>query len=193
MFDERLKWKEHIKDVKGFKEAQSTKKLVSHFMGLGPENTLADPSNDSLFNPPILRRGLRNRLMCGPETTGCISPQRCKTGFFIICRTENLLCEASLAKLDEIRKLNNTKLEIRIVTMADYPITPYFMNSNKLDAYAIRPRNPQPLFVRTADNLTSGSARLDQEPAESVIGRKRPKRLTKTMEEKQKTRNSNNN
>jgi hypothetical protein len=72
-FDERLNWKEHIQDVKGFKEAQSTKKLVSHIMGLEPENTLADPPNYSLINPPIWRGGLQNRLMCGPETTGCSS------------------------------------------------------------------------------------------------------------------------
>jgi hypothetical protein len=72
------------------------------------------------------------------------------------------------------------------------------------------PRNPQPLFIRTAEylgeaqieirkkkyhqdttdrpgnrsmknNLTSGSVRLDQEPAANVIGRKRPERLKKTM------------
>jgi hypothetical protein len=30
-------------------------------------------------------------------------------GTFVICRTENLLCEAGLAKVDEIRKLNSTK------------------------------------------------------------------------------------
>jgi hypothetical protein len=70
---------------------------------------------------------------------------------------------------------------------------------------------PQPLFVRTAkylgqtqidlkriemsstydrppgnqfmkNNLTSGPALLDQKPAASVIGRKRPECLTKTME-----------
>jgi hypothetical protein len=35
-FDERLNWKEHIKDVK----AQFTEKLVSYIMGLEPENTL---------------------------------------------------------------------------------------------------------------------------------------------------------
>jgi hypothetical protein len=71
-------------------------------------------------------------------------------GFFVICRTKNLLYEAGLAKLDEIRKLNITKSAIRIVTNADQPIRTYFMNPNKLDEYAMRPRNPQPLFVRTA-------------------------------------------
>jgi hypothetical protein len=35
------------------------------------------------------------------------------------------------------------------------------------------------------DNLTSGSARLDQEPAANVIKQKRPERLLKTMETRQ--------
>jgi hypothetical protein len=70
--------------------------------------------------------------------------------------------------------------------------------------YAMRLRNPQPLFLGTAEylsetqivirriemspryrpgnqsmnnNLTSGTARLDQEPAANVIRRKRPERL----------------
>jgi hypothetical protein len=33
---------------------------------------------------------------------------------------------------------------IRIVTNADHLIRPYFMNPNKLDEYAMRPRNSQP-------------------------------------------------
>jgi hypothetical protein len=49
-------------------------------MGLRSENTLADPPNDSLINPPIWRGGLRISLMCGLDTTGCSSPQICKTG-----------------------------------------------------------------------------------------------------------------
>jgi hypothetical protein len=72
---------------------------------------------------------------------------------FVICKIENLRCKAGLAKLDEIRKLNSTKLAILIVTNADHPIRPYFMNPNKLDEYAMRPRNPQPLFVRTVKYL----------------------------------------
>jgi hypothetical protein len=45
--------------------------------------------------------------------------------------------------LNEIRKLNSTKLAIRIVTNADHTIRPYFMNSNKLDEYVMRPKDPQ--------------------------------------------------
>jgi hypothetical protein len=64
-----------------------------------------------------------------------------------------LLCKAGFAKLDEIRKLNNTKTVSQIVTSADHLTRPYFMNLNKLDEYAMRPRDPQPLFVRTPEYL----------------------------------------
>jgi Fic family protein len=56
---------------------------------------------------------------------------RLALGTFVICRTENLLCEAGLAKLDEIRKLKSTKSAIRILTSTDHPIRPYFTNPNK--------------------------------------------------------------
>jgi hypothetical protein len=123
---------------------------------------------------------------------------RLAMGNFVICRTENVLCEAGLAKLDEIRKLNSTKSAIRILTNTDHQIRPYFTNPNKLDEYTMRPRNPQPQFIRTTEylgetqleiwriemsprynrtpwkpvnqnNWTSDSARLDQEPAANVI------------------------
>jgi hypothetical protein len=56
--------------------------------------------------------------------------------------------------LDEIRKLNSTKSAIPILTNTDHPaIRPFFTNPNKLNEYAIRPRNPQPLFIRTAEYL----------------------------------------
>jgi hypothetical protein len=71
---------------------------------------------------------------------------------FLICRTENL-CEASLAKLDEIRKLNNTKSAIQILTNSNHQIRPYFMKPNKLNDYEMRPKNLQPLFIKTAEFL----------------------------------------
>jgi hypothetical protein len=48
-FDKKINWKEHIKDVKARATRKFTKKLVPHIVGLGPENTLADPPNDSLI------------------------------------------------------------------------------------------------------------------------------------------------
>jgi hypothetical protein len=61
--------------------------------------------------------------------------------------------------LDEIRKLISTKSAIRILTNTDHPIRPYFTNPNKLDEYAMRPRNPQLLFIRTAEYL--GETQID--------------------------------
>jgi hypothetical protein len=53
---------------------------------------------------------------------------RLALGTFVICETENLLCKAGLAKLDEIKKLKSTKSAIRIPTNTDHPIGPYFTN-----------------------------------------------------------------
>jgi hypothetical protein len=39
------------------------------------------------------------------------------------------------------------------------------------------------LIIKSVLKVTSSSAHLDQKPAASVIGRKRPERLTKTMED----------
>jgi Fic family protein len=49
---------------------------------------------------------------------------RLALGTFVICRTENLLCEAGLAKLDEIRELNSTKSAIKILTNTNHPVRP---------------------------------------------------------------------
>jgi hypothetical protein len=72
---------------------------------------------------------------------------------------ETLLCQAGLAKLDEIRKFNSTKLAIRIVTNADHPFRPYFTNPINLDVYAMWPRNPKPLLIRTGEHL--GETQID--------------------------------
>jgi hypothetical protein len=54
------------------------------------------------------------------------------------------------------------------------------MNPNKLDEYAMRPKNPQPLFIRTAENLGETQTdirrikmvpRYDNPPWKSVNGK----------------------
>jgi hypothetical protein len=129
-------------------------------VGLGPENTLADPPNDS------------QSLRCGEETYGSAScavlrqldavhhkSVRLALGTFVICRTENLLCEAGLAKLDEKRKLNSTKSAIRILTNTDHPIRPYIsriqINWTK---------NPQPLFIRNLGETQIDIRRIEISP-----------------------------
>jgi hypothetical protein len=84
---------------------------------------------------------------------------RLALGTLVICRTKNCFCETGLAKLDEIKKSNSTKSAIRILTNTDHPIRPYFTNRNKLDEYGMRPRNSQPLFIRTAEFL--GETQID--------------------------------
>jgi hypothetical protein len=42
-------------------------------------------------------------------------------GLFGICRTENILCEANLTNLAEVRELNNVKTTIRIITNPRHP------------------------------------------------------------------------
>jgi hypothetical protein len=68
----------------------------------------------------------------------------------------------------------------RLLINADHPIRPYFINPNKLDEYAMRPKNPQPLFIRTAENLGETQThirrikmvpRYDNPPWKSVNGR----------------------
>jgi hypothetical protein len=152
-FGERLNWKEHIKDVK----VRATKKLnllknLSHTSWGSYQKTLLQ----------IHQMIVLSTLQYGEEAYGSAlcavlrqldavhhKNVRLALGTFVIYRMEDLLCEAGLAKLDEIRKLNNTKSAIRIVTNAHHPIRPYFMNPKKLDEYAMRPRNPQTQTIRS--------------------------------------------
>jgi hypothetical protein len=138
-FDERLNWKEHIK-ARATRKLNVLKSLSHTIWGSGQQTLLrihqmivlstlryGEEANESA-SCAILRqldtvhhKGVRLALM----------------GTFVICRT------VGLAKLDGIRKLNSTKSAIRILTNADHPIRPNFMNPNKLDEYAMGPRNPQ--------------------------------------------------
>jgi hypothetical protein len=83
--------------------------------------------------------------------------------------------------------LENKQFEY-VFTNADHPIRPYFMNSHKLDEYAMRPINPQPLFIRTAEYLGETSEidirriemvpRYDRLPWKPVNGRQFDVRLS---------------
>jgi hypothetical protein len=50
-------------------------------------------------------------------------------GLFVIRRTENILCEANLPTLAEMRKLNNVKTTIRIITPQNIR-TPWINTTN---------------------------------------------------------------
>jgi hypothetical protein len=62
--------------------------------------------------------------------------------FTIIYRTENFLEQHTLSNSNTHKRRPSD-----------------FMNPNKLDDYAIRPRNPQPLVIRTAEYL--GKTQID--------------------------------
>jgi hypothetical protein len=87
---------------KGDKEPQSIKKLVPHIVGLGPENTLADPLVLS-----TLRYGEKAYGSAPCAVLRQLDAVHHKGVRLAICRTENLLCDAGLSKLDEIRKFNS--------------------------------------------------------------------------------------
>jgi hypothetical protein len=105
-FDERLNWKEHIKDVK----TRATRKL----------NLLKRVSSWGSDQKTLLRIHqmiVLSTLRYGEQPYGTASCAvlrqlnevqykgvRLALGTLVICRTENLLCEAGLAKLNEIRK-----------------------------------------------------------------------------------------
>jgi hypothetical protein len=120
-FDEGLNWKEHIK-------ARSTKKL-NLLKNLSHTSCCSDQK--TLFR--IHQMIVLSTLRYGEETYGSASCAALRQldavhhkgvklalGTFVICRTDNLLCEAGFTKLDEIRKLNSTKSAIRLLTNADH-------------------------------------------------------------------------
>jgi hypothetical protein len=45
---------------------------------------------------------------------------------FVVSRTENVLCEAGMTTLAEMRKLSNTKATIRVVTSKEHPKRPFY-------------------------------------------------------------------
>jgi hypothetical protein len=162
-FHERLNWKIHIKDVK----ARVTRKL-NLLKSLFHTSWGSDQKTLLRIHQMIVLSTLRYVEEPYGSASCAVLRQldavhhegvRLALGTFVICRTENLLCEAGLAKLDEIRKLKSTKSAIRILASTGHPIRPYFINSNKLDEYAMWPKYPQPLFIRTAEYL--GETQID--------------------------------
>jgi hypothetical protein len=49
---------------------------------------------------------------------------RLALGAFVVSRTANVLCDAEMTTLTEMRKLSNPKATIRVVINKEYPITP---------------------------------------------------------------------
>jgi hypothetical protein len=73
-------------------------------------------------------------------------------GLFVICRTENVLGEANLPTLAEMRELNNVKMTIRMITnpTPPPPIRPFCVDLKITDEYVHRPATPTPSYARAS-------------------------------------------
>jgi hypothetical protein len=74
-------------------------------------------------------------------------------GLFVICQTENALCEANMPTLAEIRKLNNVKTTIRMITHPTHPMRTFCVDPNITDENVHRPATPKLLYVRAAETF----------------------------------------
>jgi hypothetical protein len=98
---------------------------------------------------------------------------------FAVSGTENVLCEAGMTTLTEMRKLSNTKATIRVVTNNEHPIRPFCTNPSKIDEYALRPKTPKPLFIRGVEHL--GSLQIDMRKIEITPQYNRHQLITNNM------------
>jgi hypothetical protein len=144
IFDQRLNWKEQIKDAKArtMKKLNIIKSLAHKKWG---QQTLL--RNHQMVILPTLSR--KN----GDATYGLASLTTLKTldpvhnkgvrlalGNFAVCQTENVLHEAWIYTLAEIREQDTASIAIRLITNESHPIRAYFMNNKIHDEYATKPR-----------------------------------------------------
>jgi hypothetical protein len=66
---------------------------------------------------------------------------------FVFSITENVLCEAGMTTLMQMRKLSHTKATLRVVTNKEHSIKPFCTNPSKIDEYALLPKTPKHLFI----------------------------------------------
>jgi hypothetical protein len=64
---------------------------------------------------------------------------RLALGTFAVCKTENVLCEARLPKLTEMRDEDTMKTGIRILTNENHPTRSQKINRNIYNDYAMKP------------------------------------------------------
>jgi DNA-binding response OmpR family regulator len=72
---------------------------------------------------------------------------------FAVCKTENVLCEAGLPTLTEMRDENRMRTVIRIMTNKNHPTTSQMINQNIYNDYVMIPGSPKPFFIRAAEHL----------------------------------------
>jgi hypothetical protein len=72
-------------------------------------------------------------------------------GIFAVCKTENVLCDAGLPTLTEMRDENTMKTGIRILTSENQLKRSQMVNRNIYDDYAMKSGSPRPFFLRAAE------------------------------------------
>jgi hypothetical protein len=152
IFDERMTWNEHIL----YAEAKAENKMnILKYLRYGEE--VYGSATQAILRKlePTHNRGVKLALV-----------------IFVICRTENALCEANIPTLAEIRELNNVKTTIRMITNPIHPMRPLSIDPNITDEYAYRVTTPKPLHVRAAE--TFGKLQIDPRRIEQTPPHHRP-------------------
>jgi hypothetical protein len=150
IFDERANWRAHIFDAK----ARALKKLniiksLSH----------TSWGSDQLTILPTIRYG-EVAYGYGSATKAILKrldPVHHKgvslsLRIFAICWVENLLCEAGLPTLPEMRERDTAKSTIRILTNTEHS-TRHLYTSQIYDYYATKSREPKLMFIRAMEYL----------------------------------------
>jgi hypothetical protein len=65
------------------------------------------------------------------KTLDPVHHKRLALGFFAVCRTENVLHEAGISTLTEMREQETAKIAIRVITNESYLIRSYFMTNTQ--------------------------------------------------------------
>jgi hypothetical protein len=168
--DTRMNWLEHNKNTKTRAE-----KIINIIKCLA--HTTWGPDQSSLLK--VHQMIVLGKLRYVEESYGSATETvlkkletthnkgiRFALGALAVSRTENVLCEAGMTTLTEMKKLSNTKATIQIVTKKEHLIRHFCTNPSKFDEYALRPKTPKPLYIRVAEHLRY------EDPTINVSGRK---------------------
>jgi hypothetical protein len=183
ILDEKLNWKEPLKNVK----ARASKKLnllktLDHKewgRGRGFEGGSEDTAKKihQMFVLSTLRYSETIYGSVSKAALRTIEPVHHKgvqiaQGVFVICKTENALCEAGLPTHTEMWELNTTIVATRILTNSDHPIRHFFMDHKIQEEYAMKTSIPQPIFMKAIE--TFGKQEIDVRKVETTPAYTRP-------------------
>jgi hypothetical protein len=91
---------------------------------------------------------------------------------FVICKTENALCETGLPTLTEMREINTKIVATRILTNSDHPIRHFFMDHKIQEEYAMKTSTTQPIFMKAIEAF--GKQEIDVRKVETTPAYTRP-------------------